>query len=45
MSQQRKACRYLGLSQRVAGYALKQRGKDRHMGDRLLKGGGMAVLE
>lgn len=37
MSQQRKACRYLGLSQRVAGYALKQPGKDRHMGDRLLQ--------
>ena len=33
---QRKACRYLGLSRRVTCYALKQPGKDRVMGQRLM---------
>ena len=33
---QRKACRYLGLSRRVACYALKQPCKDRAVGDRLI---------
>jgi transposase InsO family protein len=33
---QRKACRYLGLSRRVACYALKQPGKDRIIGQRLI---------
>jgi len=34
---QRKACRYLGLSRRVTCYALKQPGKDRLMGQRLIR--------
>ena len=33
---QRKACRYLGLSRRVACYALRQPCKDRAVGDRLI---------
>jgi transposase InsO family protein len=33
---QRKACRYLGLSRRVTCYSLKQPGKDRVMGQRLM---------
>ena len=33
---QRKACRYLGLSRRVACYALKQPGKDRVIGQQLI---------
>lgn len=33
---QRKACRYLGLSRRVTCYVLKQPGKDRLMGQRLI---------
>ena len=33
---QRKACRYLGLSRRVTSYRLKQPGKDRTVGDRLI---------
>jgi len=33
---QRKACRYLGLSRRVAGYRLKQPDKDRVVGGRLI---------
>lgn len=34
---QRKACRYLGLSRRVACYALRQPDKDRALGDRLMR--------
>jgi transposase InsO family protein len=34
---QRKACRYLGLSRRVACYALRQPEKDRVLGDRLIR--------
>lgn len=33
---QRKACRYLGLSRRVATYTLKQPEKDRSLGERLI---------
>ena len=33
---QRKACGYLGLSRRVASYALRQPMKDRALGDRLI---------
>ncbi len=33
---QRKACRYLGLSRRVATYTLKQPEKDRSLGGRLM---------
>ncbi len=33
---QRKVCRYLGLSRRVATYALKQSEKDRRLGERPL---------
>jgi putative transposase len=33
---QRRACRYLGLSRRVACYALRQPSKDRTVGDRLI---------
>lgn len=33
---QRKACRYLGLSRRVATYTLKQPEKDRSLGERLM---------
>lgn len=33
---QRKACRYLGLSRRIAGYALRQPSKDRDLAERLL---------
>jgi transposase InsO family protein len=34
---QRKACRYLGLSRRIACYALRQPDKDRVLGDRLIR--------
>ncbi len=33
---QREACRYLGLSRRVATYELRQPEKDRHLSERLL---------
>lgn len=33
---QRKACRYLGFSRRVSGYALRQPVKDRAVGERLM---------
>ena len=33
---QRAACRYLGLSRRVAQYALRQPGKDRILGEQLM---------
>ena len=33
---QRAACRYLGLSRRVAHYALRQPGKDRALGEQLM---------
>ena len=33
---QRNACRYLGLSRRVATYTLKQPEKDRSLGERLM---------
>jgi transposase InsO family protein len=33
---QRKACRYLDLSRRIPAYLLRQPGKDRELGDRLL---------
>ena len=34
---QRKACRYLGLSRRVTGYALRQPEKDRVLGEQLIR--------
>ena len=34
---QRAACRYLGISRRVAGYALRQPQKDRELADQLLQ--------
>lgn len=33
---QRKACRYLGFSRRVSGYALRQPVKDQAVGERLM---------
>jgi putative transposase len=33
---QRRACTYLGLSRRIAGYALRQPGKDRALAERLV---------